>query len=67
MHMYVYVHVYEHVCASVLRPEEGVRSPRAGVTGGYELPKVDAGNWTLSQHEYTFLTTKPSFRLLVLI
>jgi hypothetical protein len=39
--------VYMHVCMSVQylkRPEEGIRSPGAGVTGSCELPDVSAEN-----------------------
>lgn len=28
------------------KPEEGVRTPRDGLTGGCESPDMDAGNWT---------------------
>lgn len=44
-----------HVCLCVSmctwlkcfqRPEEGVGSPRAGVTCMCELPNMGAGNWT---------------------
>ena len=52
----------EHVCACACacvcvcvcmsagrclwRPEEGIRSPRAGITGGWEQPDVDTGDPT---------------------
>lgn len=29
----------------VWRPDEGVRSPCTGVTGGYKLPDKRVGNW----------------------
>lgn len=40
-------HVY--TCRCLWRPEAGVRSPTAGVTDGFKLPDVDAGNemWVL--------------------
>lgn len=61
------------MCRCPQRPEEGVRSPEAGVTGGCGLPKVDAGNrtldlgkssecfnhWTISlaKHPHIYITT----------
>lgn len=61
------------MCRCPQRPEEGVRSPEAGVTGGCGLPKVDAGNrtldlgkssecfnhWTISlaKHPHMYITT----------
>lgn len=42
--MCVYVCAHEHNC--MRRPEEGVRSPGAGLTGGCESPDVEAGNGT---------------------
>jgi len=43
------------------RPEEGIRSPGAGVTGGWEPSDVDAGNWTQVplQKQEVLVTAKP--------
>ena len=35
---------YGHMNADIQRPEEGIRSPGAGITGSCEPPDVDAGN-----------------------
>lgn len=43
------VHTYVRACMQVQcswRPEAGVRSSGAGVTGPWEPPEVSAGNWT---------------------
>lgn len=44
MHLCVYAYVIRGQCPR--KPEVGVGCPGAGVTGGYEVPKVDAGDHT---------------------
>jgi hypothetical protein len=44
----------QHVHAVPLNPEEGIRSPRTGVTDNCELP---SGCW---EKQPVLLTTKPS-------
>lgn len=48
---YVYVNVCALECKSPWRPEEGIESPGAGVTGSFELgaKNTRAGNRTLGQ------------------
>ena len=41
---YVYVWIWAHECRYPERPEEGIRSPGAGITGSCEPPDVGAGN-----------------------
>ena len=41
----IYVHAHVHRCLK--KPEEGVRSSGAGVTGGCELPEVVCGEQNL--------------------
>lgn len=50
------VWVYAHVCRCPWRLEEGVRSARAGVTGGYKLPGMGAGIW---EEREVFVTARP--------
>lgn len=38
----VHTHGPAHMC--IRKPEEGVKSPRPGVTSGYKSPDMDAGN-----------------------
>lgn len=53
MCLYVFVSVQE------CRPEEGVRSPRAGITGSCELPDVGAGHRTrVLLEQYILLTVE---------
>ena len=50
----VYVFLSEYMpcdCSWPQMPEEGVELPRAGVTGGCELPTVGAGNRTWILHK----------------
>ena len=35
-----WAYVYAHVCMCPQKPEEGTKSPRAGVTGSCKVPKV---------------------------
>lgn len=44
MHLCVYAYVIRGQCPR--KPEVGVGCPGAGVTSGYEVPKVDAGDHT---------------------
>jgi hypothetical protein len=39
----VCVHMRLSVCAGSQRPENSIKFPEAGVTGGCELPDVDSG------------------------
>lgn len=61
---YVGGQVYDLVCAGVRcsgKPEEGVRSPGAGLTGGFELPDVGAEVKLSSEKtEQVLLNTNPS-------
>lgn len=52
--------VHVHVCRHPRRPEEGVRSIGAEVTGSSEFPDIGARNrtWVLSKE--VFLAAKPS-------
>lgn len=62
------VHVFVHVvcvCARVRtprEPEEDAESPGAGVSGGYGMPRVGAGNGTPGSPETAAgaLTSEPS-------
>lgn len=44
--MCVYMCVCIHESRCLQRPEEGIRSPRAGFTSGCHLPDVGSGGWT---------------------
>lgn len=48
-------------CGCLQNLEEDTQSPGAGVTGGYELSYVDAGNWIQVhlQDQYLLLTVEP--------
>lgn len=43
MYVHVCMPVCLHVSKGVLKVQENVRVPGAGLTAGYDLPKVDAG------------------------
>lgn len=43
----VYVSLCVQVCVCLQGPEEGIQYPRAGVTGGYELPDTGVGSQPL--------------------
>lgn len=52
------IYLFLFVCMSVcmlgmfecpIRPEEGVRFPGPGVSGGSELPSIGTGNWSSSR------------------
>lgn len=43
----------------LLEFEEGIRSSRAGVTGGYELPSTCAGKWARVLWFMSILTFSP--------
>lgn len=38
--------MYAHICGQPQHPVEGMGSPEARATGGYELSNVHAENWT---------------------
>jgi len=47
VHACEFVHMYLKCMCVSLEPEKSIRSPEAGVTCGYELPKMNAKNLTL--------------------
>lgn len=46
MHVCTYVCVCVCVCICLKMPEEGVKTPKARVTGSYKPPNMDAANQT---------------------
>ena len=57
MNVCVSVRVCEHVCQCPWRPEEDVRSPRAGLPGASEAPALSAENELQSLEEQQALFT----------
>lgn len=44
MHVYLCVSIYDHGCRYLKKPEEGIQSSGAEVTGDCKLPDAAAGN-----------------------
>lgn len=62
---FVSVYMHAHVCGCPQKTEQGIRSLRAGISGGCGLVDLGAGNQTkvFWKSKQVFLHTEPSIRL----